>query len=994
MGLNKYINQNITEKPHFILKCIILLYIGLGSQIVHSQAFDFTQYGIEQGIAHEQITDICQDVKGNLWIATQGGGVSKFNGLSFENFTVRDGLLSNYVRKLTTDQEGNVWMATAEGISKFNGNQIEYSSRFEVANGKSVNSILKDTKGDLWYATTEQGVSLIPATGEFHTYNQSNGFVNDRVIDIKEGENGEIWLVTIINGVYKYKDGVFTQVIEISDVKGYILSITVRDDYLLVATNRGVFKYDGQINLLEDFDGMFIKSITPKDDELWLITANSLIQNSDHNNRIFAMDEGFSSKLPTVGFQDREGNMWLGTDGDGIYKFTNSTFVKFDSRHGLSNENVLSIIKDSKGKYWYGTNGGGIFCSEGDVMTNYSTSNGLPNNYITSSAQDKDGNLWFGTRGSGVVKYDGKEFINYTQSGGLVHGNIRKIYCAEDGSVWITTINGLSKWDGTTFENYSVENGLLDNVVWNILEYNDNIYFVTRNGINTFRNGIMQVFYDSPDVFNKRVNTICFSTAGKLLVGYSGHGFRKIDLKTNLSTWISTEDGLVSNIIHDIEQISDQKFLITTERGIELLTLKDDVAISIIHMANKNSGLGLAKTNPGAVFRDQNHIWVGTQGGVYCYKHHADRNRNAPPIISIQSVDLLNDKLSIDDSRIYEFNYNQNSLGISYFGNCLNDAENVIYQYKLTNFQNEWSLPSLSTNTRFTNLPSGDYRFQVRARNSDGVLSDNFGVFRFKIVPPVWERSWFYFLITLLAVALMRYMYLYRVEANILKVLELEKIREEEATKVRKTMARDFHDNMGNQLASITVFSNLISLKLKDKSEEINGLLNNIEKHSKSLYNGTKDFIWSMNPESDNLLEIFTYLKDFGEDFFNRTAVEFYADNMVGSDQKIEVPSGWSRQIVLIFKEAMTNSLKHSKASSLHLSLQIEHDSFTIVCSDDGKGIEDDKIGKGNGYRNMNTRASQIDCNLNIQSNAKNGLEVILTGFIPKKEEDTGIKIF
>lgn len=966
------------------------------NQLIYGQAYDFTQYGIEQGIAHEQVTDICQDVKGNLWIATLGGGVSKFNGITFQNYTIRDGLLSNYVRKLTTDNEGNVWMATAEGISKYNGVRMENDHTLRYASDKSVNSILIDKKQNLWYATAEQGVSIVNKDGYMQSFDQSNGFVNDRVIDIKEGEQGEIWLVTIVNGVYKYENNEFSKIISISDVKGYILSITIQDNHILITTNRGVFKYDQNLSYLLEFKDMFIKSVTSRGDELWLITANSLVLNKGNINKDFSKNEGFSSKLATVSFSDREGNLWIGTNGDGIYKFTNSAFVKLDKRHGLLNDNITTILKDRHGKYWYGSNGDGVFQFDGENVVNYSTKNGLPNNYVTSSVLDNKGEIWFGTRGGGLVNYDGNTFKNYLNTDGLVHNNIRKIYYSEQGDLWIATINGVSKWDGEVFENFSTENGLLDNVVWNILERDGLIYFVTRKGINVFEDGELRSFYEDEAVFNKRINTIRFSIKGELLVGYSGYGFRLINLDSNTHTWISTEDGLVSNIIHDIEQIENEVFLVTTERGIDLLTLRNNKLVSINHMANRNSGLGLAKTNPGALFRDNEHIWIGTQSGVYCYNYGLDNKIKVPPIIYLSTINLLNDEnieINNNDNKIYELKYTQNSLGISYFGNHLNDAEGIVYQYKMSDFQDDWSIPSKSISTMFTNLPSGDYTFLVRA-NSNGTLSDKPAIFRFKIIPPVWEQSWFYFLMTLLVVALVRYIYLYRIKENILKVLELEKVREEEATKVRKTMARDFHDNMGNQLASITVFSSLISLKLKNKTVEIDDLLKNIEKHSKSLYNGTKDFIWSMNPESDNLNEIFTYLKDFGEDFLSKTNIDFYADNEV-LGQHIEVPSGWSRQIVLIFKEAMTNSLKHSNANKLYISLQLVQGSFVMKCSDNGTGMNDDEIRKGNGYRNMNSRAKQIGCDLIIENKKDDsGLEVTLRGELPKKEESDAIKIF
>jgi ligand-binding sensor domain-containing protein len=547
-----------------------LIWLLFSYQQVNSQAYDFTQYGIEQGIAHEQITDICQDIKGNLWIATQGGGVSKFNGISFKNYTVRDGLLSNYVRSLTTDAEGNVWMATAEGITMYNGAEIENSPVFQNTLKKSVNTILKDSKGKLWYATADQGVSVINQDGVTQFYNQTNGFVNDRVIDIKEGWDGSIWLVTIVNGVYQYENGKFIRVVSTSDVKGYILSITIRDEHIILATNRGLFKYDQQLSPIKDFDKMFVKSIVSRNNELWAITANSLVRNRNGQNTEFSPNAGFSSKLPTVGYYDREGNLWIGTNGEGLYKFASSTFVKFDNRHGLKNEDIFSIVMDDNGKYWFGTNGGGVYSYDGEEMINYTTADGLPNNYITSSALHQTGDIWLGTRG-GVVNYNGKRFKTYLETDGLGHNNVRSIYCSNNGDVWIASVHGLSKWNGHSFQNYTTENGLLDDVVWDIFEHEGGTYFVTRKGVNVLRNGLLQEFYKSEEVFNKRVNTIRFSMTGELLVGYSGYGFRIINLNEGLAsdTWISSEDGLISDIIHNIEQIDSTKFLVTTDRGID-----------------------------------------------------------------------------------------------------------------------------------------------------------------------------------------------------------------------------------------------------------------------------------------------------------------------------------------------------------------------------------------------------------------------------------------
>jgi len=232
----------------------------------------------------------------------------------------------------------------------------------------------------------------------------------------------------------------------------------------------------------------------------------------------------------------------------------------------------------------------------------------------------------------------------------------------------------------------------------------------------------------------------------------------------------------------------------------------------------------------------------------------------------------------------------------------------------------------------------------------------------------------------------------YRVRSNLNKLLTVEKIRQEELTKVRKRMARDFHDNMGNQIASITMYANLISLKLQNRSGEIDQLLESIEKHTKSLFTGTKDFIWSMDPDSDNLGKVFTYIRDFGEELFENSSIEFLAENKLTESDSIPLPSGWSRQIVLIFKEAMTNALKHSYAEEAHLEMEPKSNGFVLVFRDNGRGIGDKNGSKGYGLKNMQTRANQIGCRLVIEKCEKGtGTQIAFEGQLPKNGKKNGV---
>ena len=148
-----------------------------------------------------------------------------------------------------------------------------------------------------------------------------------------------------------------------------------------------------------------------------------------------------------------------------------------------------------------------------------------------------------------------------------------------------------------------------------------------------------------------------------------------------------------------------------------------------------------------------------------------------------------------------------------------------------------------------------------------------------------------------------------------------------------------------------------------------------------------------MDPDSDDLNELFTYIRDFGEELFENTRIDFFS----GKDDFTEkpLPSGWSRQIVLIFKEAMTNALKHSKATEVHFELNLNENSFVLRLWDNGEGVPVDYLKKGNGFKNMSSRAVQIGCTLDVlNGNRKYGLAIELKGKLQSELKKSEVKLY
>lgn len=210
-----------------------------------------------------------------------------------------------------------------------------------------------------------------------------------------------------------------------------------------------------------------------------------------------------------------------------------------------------------------------------------------------------------------------------------------------------------------------------------------------------------------------------------------------------------------------------------------------------------------------------------------------------------------------------------------------------------------------------------------------------------------------------------------------------EEIRKQEIAKIRKILARDFHDDMGNKLAGITVTTSTLDLLIQDPSPEVKKALQNLEALSKDLFTGTKSFIWSMNPENDSLKEIVAYIQHFAVDALKGTGISFQVLPRVDElDPNINLPMGASRQLYFIMKEAITNAMVHADATELTLTYQVSNQTYKLSLRDNGKGMTDGNP-YGNGLENMKARSHKINAHLSYYNNKDAGFCVEIVGNLP-----------
>ncbi|NNE42623.1 MAG: hypothetical protein HKN12_00305, partial [Gemmatimonadetes bacterium] len=179
-------------------------------------------------------------------------------------------------------------------------------------------------------------------------------------------------------------------------------------------------------------------------------------------------------------------------------------------------------------------------------------------------------------------------------------------------------------------------------------------------------------------------------------------------------------------------------------------------------------------------------------------------------------------------------------------------------------------------------------------------------------------------------------------------------------------------------LTMIGLFSEVVRRELRDLSPEADRWLSRIVQESRQLSDDARDFVWSLGPGGETLLDLMNYLNRFGEELFDRTEVEFRTDGIAPELGDVRLAMESRRHICSIFKEAMNNALRHSGGEHVRLQVGLVGDEFEISLADDGRGYTRTSIRAGNGLKSMELRAQKIAGRIQIASRPGSGSTITL----------------
>ena len=806
----RYFNAHMIRLFQFV----VLVFLMVGTEC-YSQVKNFKFYSVEDGLAQSQVNSIYQDSKGNLWIGTNGGGLSIFNGRSFKNYTEKEGLGSNIINSIIEDSKGRMWFATwGNGISMFDGKSFTIYTMDDGLCDDKFYDILEDSYGNIWFGS-RTGITMYDGK-EFKCSMDWKELEKIQITAINEDRNGVIWFGG--RKLMRYNGQEF-QIIESKELENIgitALHVDNKGDLWIGTWQNGVFKYDGsEFTSYTTQNGLthnIVSSITEdKEGNIWLGTYGGLTK---YNGSVFEKYTPKGELKVSVIYSlmvDFEGNLWIGTAGQGLGVFQGERFIHFNREVGINNDMIWSILEDRKGNMWFGTYGGGVsrvenFYEKIDAfkpldIKHFTEKDGISNDRIYNIIEAKNGDIWFGTW-NGLTKYDGKSFKTFGKKDGLESTIFYSIMEDKKGDLWVGTLGGAYKYDGTSFNKFAIKDDMDENVNIYIV-YEDrkgNLWFGTE-GEGVFKyNGNRLIQYTQEhglasnliiSILQDEKENMWFGTYGggiSILIDNPQESTQIKDIKefkkggrTIYWDYVTTEDGLSDDGI--ILMIFDDKgnLWVGNNKGVDKFYTNGyyNYGTKLVENFGKEEGFVGIECNANATFKDsRGNLWFGTINGASMYNPGEDKINQAEPFTNIiktrlffedydfsKYADRINKATNLPEGLILP--YDKNHLTFDFIGISLTIPEKVKYQYRLVGFDKDWSPITKETYATYSNLFHGNYEFQVRSCNNDGTWNKQPARFAFAIVPPVWKTPWF---IILCLVSISGLLYLFvRLRTNTLQ---------------------------------------------------------------------------------------------------------------------------------------------------------------------------------------------------------------------------------
>ena len=880
-------------------------------------------FGAARGIPATQVWRTFQDGRGVVWALT-AAGLFRIDGARATRIDLNAGLTES--SRMAAGADGALWLGTADGLMRAGADDVFHA----VGSAGEVLALAVDRNETAW-AGSRLGLEACSAAVCRSAAVPGGGAVNA----LAEDEAGRVWIGTEA-GLF-VTDGDRVQAFGQKTGRVDFL-YGDRAGMLWAGTAQGLTRIDpvkGAAELLRSGD-VFLSAAEDREGDLWLGTeSGGLAVLRDRKFSTLTAEEGLTDEYVLALAQAPNGHVAAGTKGGGLNVFRDGKFRALTTAQGLLSNVVLTMAAAANGDVWVGTPDGLNLLHEGDVARAFTTADGLADDFVRSLYIGRGGELWIGTR-HGLSRDEDGKFATWTALDGLGSDLIGAMTQDHDGSLWIGTLGGLSRFRDGEIRNFTTKDGLSSNVVTALYEDAEGTLWIGTNdgGLNRWRAG--------------KIVTLASRQLPQRAIGIleDGSGY----------LWISSNTGIYRASREALNRMADGGAAAEVMR----LGVADGMRIS-----ECSSG-----GHPAALRLKDGSLWFATLKGI------ARVDPEHMPVNGVAPQAAL-ERVSVDDAwqtstadltvapghSHYEFDY----AGLSFVA-----PQKVEYRYQLEGFDRGWVDAGTRRAAYYTNLPHGHYTFRVIARNNDGVWSETAATAELTIEPHVYQTVWFRLLVLLAIVGLAYAAWqrrLMRVEREFQAVLG-----------ERTRIAREIHDTLAQGFVAVSVHLELVAQLMRNSAEAAREQLARAQSLVRSSLEDARTSIWELRSQGTEREDLAVRILKMAEETASRAGSRARVQMQVAGtnhplDEDVE------RELMRIAREAVTNAVRHGDAENIVLRLEFEGSMFGMEIRDDGQGFAGTPPDGSSGHfglTGMRERAEAIGATLAVESSVGEGTAVRL----------------
>jgi signal transduction histidine kinase/ligand-binding sensor domain-containing protein len=942
------------------------------------------------GLPADDVQSIIQTRDGYLWIGTEEG-LARFDGVRFEIFNKLGGQLpGNYVYCLFEDSKGALWIGTDGGLVRYYDGTFETIGKHVGLLGALVTGMGEDREGTVWVSASLKLYRY--QAGSFTCFDPLNDLKDcGGVVDVTVDRTGVVWVILKGDTIARFRDGHFEEVPELAHLKGQGFGRISSDSegaIWLSNFSGGIYRYqNGRVTIFGQEQGVVPISHAARDrnGSVWVGVDVGLARISGEKCTTFHSDgKAHLGEFYTV-YEDQEGNIWAGSNGKGLYRFTDGAFTSFRTEEGLPDGAAEGVCEDSDHNLWVAASDGiyrgrdhfarvlsartqlggnfvwvllladqldhsvwiatlhGLFHYEylTGRLTQYTVKDGLPSNKVIALCLDHQGTLWIGFADGLICLRDGR-FGTPEVCQRLLAG--KQVRClAEDhtGAIWMGTVSGPMRYKDGEMTQFGQKDGLASVACRNIYVGSDgSIWVATWNGGLAFYTGNGFFTYSQKD--------------GLPTDQISGI----IDSPANGDLWLGSHEG-----VFRINESQLESFRAGRSKRIfgSSFGLTDGLKSLVIN----------ADGRPSVVRASDGMLWWSTEEGVAVVNPNDSLVHDKPGKTMIERVVADGQMVTDKNPKLFP---GTRRLEVEYTSLTYAAADKVTFRYRLDGVDRDWFEAGRRREATFTNLRAGSYRFRVEASADGGATWNTPGAqLALQVAPFFYETWWFLSGCALLIIVLPWTVFALRrrrLEAHFRTVIG-ERVR----------VAGEIHDSLAQGFAGAAMLlDSLDHLIPPDSAVQLR--LKSIRHILTTSLSDTRTMIATLRGHPAESQDLESAMRRFIDRFTSISIVPITLD--FGQQKIPPLSAPVQQELIRICQEGINNAVRHANAQHIWISLRPDKDRhLRLIIGDNGQGFDVNTVvgSRDNshfGLIGLFERAKRIGARLDIRSQPGHGTELEL----------------